>query len=1567
MRRSLTIFFLTFSLLLFAKLLFAQAPPVECTPGAPGARFCELACVYCEIKGLQDETALVTPAPPLTIDQCFMGAGPITLDNPRWYGFVAGSQILEFSIDGLTCSSGTGLEYAIVFNCDKPYRALTCGTLDPMNPVIQVSPLVPGNIYYLVLDGINGSMCKYEINITQGSIPGPELGDIGTISGPTQICPKGTASYSLPSVPWAITYTWIGPPGSKINGGSSNVLTVRASYDTPTEVDIQFGTAGGNICVTANNVCDTPKTTCIQVINQPLPVTILPDKELCFEELPSFWEEEPFNLIGAPGTYIFTSTPYTSYQGCDSLVRQKIIAKPRKQKVLVPPTWLCEGECLRVGDYDFCDAGSYQEVLTASDGCDSTVSFTILKIPVRAGILTPDTITCRKPTTVLRKDANTTTGNTVMYKWVTISGTVVSTADTAVVSEAGPYYFIVTNNGGGKACSDTAEVSVPVNKTAPVSNAGPNRVITCDEPVIQLQGSGSTGPQYTYLWLAFNGGNIVSGSATLTPTVNTTGTYRLRVTNQLNGCTATDNTIVSAEVAPPLVNAAGGTYTCSTPSVTLQSTTNAANATYSWTGPNGFTSALSNPVATVAGNYTVVVTDGVTGCTNSAVAEVIANIAPPGASAASGVLTCVVDSVEISASSPAPNPQFAWVGPNGFTSNLANPVVTVEGDYLLTVTGANGCTSTATAIVPLDDTPPGASLAVPGNLNCNNAVINITASSTAPPASLQHDWTRPDGSTTSTGAIPVLAAATPGNYLVVITNTENGCTSSASATISQSPAVTASVTAVTDVLCFGQQNGSAAVTPGGGNGAFTYLWNTGDNTQTLAGAGAGTYTVTVTDGENCTATAAATIAQPPALTLSATSTQQMANGVADGTAAANPAGGTPGYTYLWSNGETTQMIAGLLPGSYTVTATDANGCTAVTIATVNAYDCTIDAAVDAKDATCFEANNGTATAVTTNGVAPFTYAWSTGETAETISNLKPGIYTVVVTDAANCPEALAFTISEPALLKANATAANASGPLTNDGSASANPTGGTSPYAYSWNTGQTDATITGLAAGLYTVTVTDENDCTAVQTVEVLAGNCGIVASFITAPVVCNGESSGSATIVLNGGTGPFTYLWSTGSTGETEPALSAGTHTVTVTDANDCEITEEVTITEPPALTLTLDNVVHTPCPDAPEGSATVIAAGGTSPIAIQWNNGQTGPTATSLIAGTYTVTLTDDNECSTTLQVVVEAIDTIGPLIGTDSLIAQLGTAGSVTLSVQSVGLDVSDNCAVKSVSFVPPAYNCAQLGPHAVQVTAEDEAGNISVDTIIITVVDNLAPTLTCPSSIIRCFGDDIVEYDAPVATDNCLGNGGMFALVTGLPSGSTFPAGVTTNTYTYTDADGNIGSCTFEVNILDPITITGQVTNDIDSQMIARIDINVNGSLSPYTFEWTFDGQVIDTTEDLSGIGAGTYTVVVTDEAGCTETKSFEVFSMVNTGEPAWASGLLIVPNPTSGRLSVIFPDQLSHDVHLTVFDLTGRLVQRESVQAPKQVDFDLSAQPDGLYTLLLQVNNQVLARKIVVSR
>ncbi|MBK8557485.1 MAG: SprB repeat-containing protein [Lewinellaceae bacterium] len=248
-----------------------------------------------------------------------------------------------------------------------------------------------------------------------------------------------------------------------------------------------------------------------------------------------------------------------------------------------------------------------------------------------------------------------------------------------------------------------------------------------------------------------------------------------------------------------------------------------------------------------------------------------------------------------------------------------------------------------------------------------------------------------------------------------------------------SPAVNAS--------CFSTNDGSLTVAPAGGNGSYTYLWSNGATGAQNTGLGAGNYNVTVSDTEGCTATAAGTIASPPQLLTGAVATPQSANGTTDGTASANPSGGTPAYTFLWSNGETTADIQNLSPGSYTVTVTDGNNCTAVKTVTVNQYDCTIQSDVNVQNISCFGAGNGQATLNITGGTSPFSILWSTGDTSLSLNNLSVGQYAVSITDAANCPEQLSFTIEEPDTLVANVSTTATSGPNTSNGSATANPIG----------------------------------------------------------------------------------------------------------------------------------------------------------------------------------------------------------------------------------------------------------------------------------------------------------------------------------------------------------------------------------------------------------------------------------------------------------------------------------------------------------------------------------------------
>lgn len=1216
-------------------------------------------------------------------------------------------------------------------------------------------------------------------------------------------------------------------------------------------------------------------------------------------------------------------------------------------------------------------AGNY--IVTATDGGNCTKTKVVNVPPAvlpTASIAPPPTITCTQQSVQLNA-TNSSTGSDYTYLWFASNGgNIVSGATTLTptVNAAGSYTLQVTNNATNCVAYTSALVTAVINP--PTANAGPVAEISCAQPTTVLQGSGSTGSNFTYLWTSSNGGNIVSGGTTLTPTVNAGGTYTLQVTNTTNGCTQTSSTTVNGNNVQPTVATTNGTLTCAIDTVTLTTTTNSTAPVFSWTGPNGYSSTLQSPPVNVSGTYNLVITDTLTGCTNTATADVTSNTTAPGAAATGGTLTCVVNSVTLNGSSPDTTATFAWAGPNGYTSNLQNPVVGTAGAYTLVTTNpANGCTSSAGATVALNNTPPVASAVTPGNLNCNNSQIQLNGTGSSQGANFSYQWSTTNGNIVSgeNTLTPVVDAI--GTYHLLVNNSVNGCTATAATNVVESAAVTASIASQTNVLCNGASNGAASVAAGGGNGNYTYIWSNGATTAAISNLGAGTYIATVTDGENCTATVSVAITQPGVLAVNASATAQTANGVNDGTATAAPTGGTAGYEYVWSNGGITQTITDLAPGNYTVTVADANGCTAVQTVTVNSFNCALSASISGTNATCFGANNGTATITLAGAADPIIYEWNNGANTQSVANLAPGLYTVNITDGNNCPASLDIFITEPAQLQANATSTHETSAGANDGSATANPTGGTDGYNYLWNTGQTTQAILYLTPGTYSVTVGDANGCTAVQSVVVNAFNCALSAEANISNVSCAGTADGSVTLSMNGGTAPFTYLWSNGGTSATISNLPGGNYTASITDDNGCQLITSVTINEPMPYSAWSIETVNPTCPADATGSITASISGGTAPYNFLWSNGQTSNIATNLVAGSYNLTVTDQNGCQTSTSVIVNSADNVPPTVAVQNATVPLNPSGQALVTLSALAAQIADNCGVASSVISPNAFNCAQIGQHTVTVTVTDQSGQTATATATVTIVDNLPPVVTCPASLTRCADDNVVQYDAPVAVDNCLDNGGDWHLENGLPSGSAFPIGSTVQTYSYTDAGGQIGSCSFTVTIVEQVEFGSVVvTNDQNNQGIGAIDITVTGGASPYSFKWEKDGQFYADTEDLSGLTTGVYSVVVTDANGCIVSKeNIQVGNTVGAKEPAWLKSVRLQPNPTNGLTQIMFNQAIATPLEISVIDASGRILLTEVSEYQNIVTLDCSALPEGMYVVRFRTDVEVGVRKLVVSR
>ncbi|WP_281322507.1 MBG domain-containing protein [Flavobacterium aestivum] len=650
--------------------------------------------------------------------------------------------------------------------------------------------------------------------------------------------------------------------------------------------------------------------------------------------------------------------------------------------------------------------------------------------------------------------------------------------------------------------------------------------------------------------------------------------------------------------------------------------------TYSWS-PSGGTSATTT--GRPAGSYTVTVTDA-NGCTatrNYTITQ------PTAISTATGSQTNVACNggtngvASVTPSGGTPGYTYSW-SPSGGTAATATGLA--AGSYTVTVTDANGCTANRNYTI----TQPTAISTATGsqtNVSCNsgtNGVASVTPSGGTP--GYTYSWS-PSGGTAATAT--GLAA---GTYTVTVTDA-NGCTATRNYTITQPTAISTATGSQTNVSCNGGTNGVASITPSGGTPGYTYSWSpSGGTAATATGLAAGSYTVTVTDANGCTATRNYTITQPTAIsTATGSQTNVACNGGTNGVASVTPSGGTPGYTYSWSpSGGTAATATGLAAGSYTVTVTDANGCTATRNYTITQPTTISTATGSQTNVSCNSGANGVASISPSGGTPGYSYSWSpSGGTAATATGLAAGSYTITVSDANGCTATRNYTITQPTVIStATGSQTNVSCNGGTNGVASVSPSGGTPGYIYSWSpSGGTAATATGLAAGSYTVTVTDANGCTATQNYTITQPTAISTATGSQTNVSCNGGTNGVASVSPSGGTPGYTYSWSpSGGTAATATGLAAGSYTVTVTDANSCTATRNFTITEPTAITATTSQT-NLSCNGGNNGVASVTASGGTGALTYSWSpSGGTADTATGLTAGAYVCTITDANSCSIT-----------------------------------------------------------------------------------------------------------------------------------------------------------------------------------------------------------------------------------------------------------------------------------------------------------------------------------------------
>ncbi|TAL58410.1 MAG: T9SS type B sorting domain-containing protein, partial [Bacteroidetes bacterium] len=367
----------------------------------------------------------------------------------------------------------------------------------------------------------------------------------------------------------------------------------------------------------------------------------------------------------------------------------------------------------------------------------------------------------------------------------------------------------------------------------------------------------------------------------------------------------------------------------------------------------------------------------------------------------------------------------------------------------------------------------------------------------------------------------------------------------------------------TNPTCSNPCAGTATTVPTGGTSPYTYSWNTSpvQTTQTVTGLCAGTYSVLVTDAAAATAAVTVIITQPSLLTATAAATAASC-GSNNGTAAASASGGTSPYTYVWSNNSTTQQISNLIAGNYTITVTDANGCTKTATVTITQTGGPV-LITSTTPQTCTQ--GGTAAAAAAGGSTPYTYQWCNGQTASTATGLSAGSCTIIVTDASGCSTTSTVTITSIGNIPSVSATSTPASCGSNNGTAAASASGGTVPYTYLWSNNSTTQQISNLSASNYTVTVTDASGCSQTQTVNV-SQTPGPTAA-VTATVINISPGDSSQLTATGGGTyswSPATGLSCTTCANPTvTPLWGAGglTYCVFVTDGNGCKDSACITI----------------------------------------------------------------------------------------------------------------------------------------------------------------------------------------------------------------------------------------------------------------------------------------------------------------------------------------------------------------------------------------------------------------------
>jgi len=1032
-----------------------------------------------------------------------------------------------------------------------------------------------------------------------------------------------------------------------------------------------------------------------------------------------------------------------------------------------------------------------------------------------------------------------------------LDGTNFQTSNQFADLSAGNYTFTTKDN---YACIVTTDLVI--DEPAPITASATTTNTSCNggnDGSITVNASGGTGA----LGYSIMGGQTFQPSPVFDDL--SAGVYNITIIDQ-NGCyieimaTVNNNSsiVINETIVDDLCRTGMG-------SINLSPTGGAGNYTYNWS--TGSTNCcLSN---LMPGDYTVTVSDA-NACDNIA----MFNIA--GASNALAVNANHLDvscngsadgSVTLSALGGSPAYQYALQGQT-FSSNPQFDNL-AAGSYTFQVKDANDCTkdTTITIAQPLAISFSESLTQVTCRGESNGAIdLTITASN---PYTIA--WS--NGEMTED-----LNSLSAGTYTVTVTyNNISTCNKIQNFTITEPNPFTFNPTLVNDFCDDG--NGNITLNPAGGSMPYTFNWSDGPMGMSRPNLNAGIYGVTLSDGQNCMADTTIQLFAPNSLTATVNSTDPTCTDAADGSISVNIADGTPPYRFQLNSGAivnvtgTSHTATDLPKGTYNLTILDSKDCSFNLSRTLSDPPA-LSLSANTGQVSCAGGTDGSIELSPTGGTGNYMILWNDGSTSTDRNNLSAGVYTVTVSTSSSCSVTASYTITEPNSLSANEIIVN-DDCLQDAGSIQLVPTGGTplagNTYSYLWNTGATMAGINNLNAGTYSVTITDANNCTLVKNIMITSPTNILTATGITIDVNCASGMDGSINLTASGGTSPYTFLWSNGASTQNLTALSAGTYTVTVTDAKNCTTQNSFTINQPNALNATA-NTTDASGAGVSDGAIDVTASGGELPYTFNWSNGSISEDLTGIVAGTYTVTITDANNCTFILTELISEPSILSLSINQQDISCAGGSDGTIGVLV--------------SGGVSPYTYSWAHDPAETNNVLSGLTAGNY-----FLTVTDDNGNNET---SLIKLSEPAPLLADAVIADASCQGeaNGTITLNVSGgttpytylWSNGETSSSinNLSSNNYALTITDAKGCTITENYTIEEPLELAITFTKqDVTGNGLSNgsIDLTVSGGTTPYTYSWS-NGMMV---EDLNNLSEGIYDILVTDANACTASESIFINS------------------------------------------------------------------------------------------